>query len=53
MMQYTLLTKRGIVMQFYIESVALLYQSLYGGVVISQQSVLDNAAEPCYTVSID
>jgi hypothetical protein len=50
--KYTLLTKRGIIMQFYIESVALLYQSLYGGVVFSSQ-VLDNIAEPCYTVSID
>jgi hypothetical protein len=40
-------------MQFYVESVALLYQSLYGGVVFSQQSVLDNIADPCYTESIN
>jgi hypothetical protein len=33
--KYTLLTKKGIIMQFYIESVALLYQSLYGGVIMT------------------
>jgi hypothetical protein len=38
--KYTLLTKRGIIMQFYIESVALLYQSLYGGVIMTD-AVLD------------
>ena len=39
MMKYTLLTKRGIIMQFYIESVALLYQSLYGGVIMTDAVV--------------
>jgi hypothetical protein len=38
--KYTLLTKKGIIMQFYIESVALLYQSLYGGVIMTD-AVLD------------
>jgi hypothetical protein len=39
MMKYTLLTKRGIIMQFYVESVALLYQSLYGGVIMTDAVV--------------
>ena len=36
-MQYTLITKAGKVMQFFILDVANLYQTLYGGVVIPQQ----------------
>jgi len=35
-MEYTLITKQGRVMQFYIESVAQLYQSLNGGVIITK-----------------
>lgn len=37
MMQYTLLTKDGKIMQFFVKSVAELYQTIYGGVVITQQ----------------
>jgi len=36
-MNYTLITKTGRIMTFYIEGVANLYQSIYGGVVITQQ----------------
>ena len=36
-MEYTLITKTGKVMQFYVESVANTYKGLYGGVVFSQQ----------------
>jgi hypothetical protein len=36
-MQYTLVTRDGKVMQFYVESVANTYKGLYGGVVFSQQ----------------
>jgi hypothetical protein len=36
-MEYTLITSKGTVMQFHIKAVAELYQSLNGGVVISQQ----------------
>jgi hypothetical protein len=39
-MKYTLITRNGRIMQFYVESVAQLYQSLNGGVVFTQQ-VLD------------
>lgn len=36
-MKYTLITKTGKVMQFYVESVANTYKNLYGGVVFTQQ----------------
>ena len=36
-MQYTLITKTGKIMQFYVKAVAEMYQALNGGVVISQQ----------------
>lgn len=34
-MQYTLITKTGKVMQFYVKSVAELYLSLNGGVLVT------------------
>lgn len=36
-MAYTLITSKGRIMQFYVESVAQLYQRLEGGVVFTQQ----------------
>jgi hypothetical protein len=36
-MQYTLITRDGKVMQFYVESVANTFKGLYGGVVFTQQ----------------
>jgi len=36
-MTYTLITKTGKIMQFYVKSTAELYQSLNGGVVFTQQ----------------
>lgn len=47
-MEYTLITKSGRIMQFYIKGVAELYQSLEGGVVFTQQ-ILD---EPL-TIAVD
>lgn len=35
-MEYTLITKQGRVMQFYVKSVAELYQSLNGGVIVTK-----------------
>jgi hypothetical protein len=35
--QYTLITKTGKIMQFYVKDVAELYCSINGGVVFSQQ----------------
>lgn len=40
-MGYTLITKQGKIMQFHIKAVADLYQSLNGGVVITQQILVD------------
>jgi hypothetical protein len=36
-MSYTLITRNGSIMQFYVKSVAELYQRLNGGVVFTQQ----------------
>ncbi len=38
MMQYTLITSEGTIMLFYIKEVALLYQRLKGGVVITNNA---------------
>ena len=47
-MKYTLLTSDGRLMQFYVKSMADLYQNLYGGVVFTEailsSKALDNAA---------
>jgi hypothetical protein len=40
MIQYTLLTKQGTIMFFYIKELALLYQGLRGGVFITEAESL-------------
>ena len=52
-MKYTLITANGSIQQFYVKSVADLYQKLYGGVVFTQQILtemvdngLTNTVEP-------
>ena len=47
-MTYTLITSKGTVMQFYIKAVADLYQSINGGVVITQQILVDDFAQTVY-----
>jgi hypothetical protein len=47
-MQYTLITKQGKIMQFYQPAVATMYQTLYGGVVITQQILVDDSAQTVY-----
>ena len=44
-MEYTLITAQGKVMQFYVKAVADLYQQLNGGVVITQQILVDETVE--------
>jgi hypothetical protein len=44
-MQYTLITKTGKIMQFYVKAVADMYQALNGGVVISQQILLEETTQ--------
>ena len=36
-MQYTLILSNGKIMQFYIQSVAELYQSINGGVIVTNE----------------
>ena len=43
-MRYTLITANGSIKQFYVQAVADLYQSLYGGVVFTQQ-ILDQTGQ--------
>jgi hypothetical protein len=45
---YTLITRNGSIMQFYVKSVAELYQTINGGVVITQQILVDAATEMQY-----
>lgn len=47
-MTYTLITSQGKIMQFYVKSVADLYQQLNGGVVITQQILVDEITEVQY-----
>jgi hypothetical protein len=35
-MRFTLITKNGKIMQFYVQSVAEMYRNLYGGVLVSK-----------------
>lgn len=51
-MPYTLITAQGRVMQFYVKSVADMYQTINGGVVFTQQILVDNLDKPCYTAVI-
>jgi len=49
-MSYTLVTKNGKIMQFYVKEIADLYQSLTGGVVLTQQ-LLETAEKEQKTVA--
>jgi hypothetical protein len=44
-MKYTVITTQGKIKQFYIQSVAEMYASLNGGVVFTQQILVDNDAQ--------
>ncbi len=44
-MKYTVITKQGKIKQFYIESVAEMYVRLKGGVVFTQQILVDTTAQ--------
>jgi hypothetical protein len=35
-MRYTLITRKGKIMMFYIQGVAQTYQTLYGGVIVTE-----------------
>jgi len=40
-MKYTLITPKGQIFQFFLKAVADTYQAAYGGVVFSQQILVD------------
>jgi hypothetical protein len=40
-------------MQFYVEELANTYQIIHGGVVFTQQVLVDNSADMDYTVTVD
>lgn len=44
-MKYTVITKQGRVKQFYIESVARMYRDLNGGVVFTEQILVDTTSQ--------
>jgi hypothetical protein len=44
-MQYTLITAQGKIMCFYVKAVAEMYQSLKGGIVITQQILSTETAQ--------
>ena len=45
MMPYTLITSQGKIMQFHVKAVADMYQTINGGVVITQQILVDETAK--------
>ena len=49
MMQYTLITKNGKILQFYVKAVAEMYKQIYGGdivtediLIVTKASLVDN-----------
>jgi hypothetical protein len=42
-MQYTLITKSGQVMQFFVLATANLYQTIYGGVVVTPEILVEQS----------
>ena len=44
-MPYTLITKNGKIMQFYVQDAAENFKNLYGGVVFTQQILTKPAAQ--------
>lgn len=44
-MQYTLITAQGKIMQFYVKDVAEMYKAVNGGVVFSQQILVEETTQ--------
>jgi len=47
-MSYTLITRKGRVLTFFLRTVAEQYQQIYGGVVFDQQVLVDSKSTQCY-----
>ena len=44
-MKYTLITAKGTVCQFYVKEVAECYQMVYGGVIVTNDILVDTVAQ--------
>jgi hypothetical protein len=47
-MGYTLITRQGQVLTFFLRTVAEQFQQAYGGVVFDQQILVDSKSTQCY-----
>ena len=47
-MKYTLITRNGKVLTFYLKAVAETYQQAYGGQLITADILVDEVAQSCY-----
>lgn len=52
-MKYTLITANGKVHTFFLQTVAETYQKAYGGVVISQQILVDRNSKRQYNINLN
>ena len=51
-MDYTLITRNGKVLTFFIRATADLYQQIYGGIVFTQQILVDQKSQNVYNTNI-
>jgi len=47
-MKYTLITRNGKVLTFFLKAVAETYQKAYGGQLITSDILVDEVAQSCY-----
>jgi hypothetical protein len=47
-MKYTLITKTGRVYTFYVQALAETYQQAYGGVIVTDDILVDTTAQSLY-----
>ena len=40
-MQYTLITRKGKILQFYVKAVAEMYKKIYGGYIVTDDILVD------------
>ncbi len=45
MMQYTLITKNGKILQFYVKAVAKMYKQIHGGYIVSNDVLVDKTRQ--------
>jgi hypothetical protein len=52
-MKFTLIASNGKVLTFFIRAVAETYQKAYGGVIVTEEVLVDNKSKMLYTTCID